>query len=210
MSEEGGYYEEGAATLGDRIAAARSAAGLTQTGLASRLGVGAKVVSAWEHDRSEPRANRLAMLSGLLSVSVSWLLTGVGDGVAPPNEREAEIGPRKIELVLGVPDLGEARVFFVDLLGSTQLEATEDSAVFEFFGHRVLAECGRGGSAAGVEVRVRLGWSEWRTLVERVRAANADFMEAPTICNVGAPSEEGAFALTAPGGVVLGFRSDHG
>ncbi len=202
------YYSDEAATLGDRIAAARSAAGLTQAGLAGRLGVGTKVVSAWEHDRSEPRANRLTMLSGLLGVSVAWLLTGLGDGVAPPGEAETPTGgPSRIDILRPTPDLATARAFYADLLGCAVLETGEDFAVFDFFGHRLVAEAGAE-RVGGGEFRLRLGWSDWRALVERLRAANAEFAEAPKILNVGAPNEEGAFSLRDPGGAALGFRAE--
>jgi transcriptional regulator with XRE-family HTH domain len=46
----------------------------------------------WEQDLSEPRANKLSMVSGLLNVSMSWLLTGEGDGLAEPGELDVEIG----------------------------------------------------------------------------------------------------------------------
>lgn len=80
------WYSEERATFGDRLAAARETAGLSQKNLAKRLGVKAKTVAAWENDISEPRANRLQMLAGLLNVSLMWLLNGEGDGVAPPGE----------------------------------------------------------------------------------------------------------------------------
>ncbi len=80
------WYSEERATFGDRLAAAREAADLSQKNLAKRLGVKAKTVAAWENDLSEPRANRLQMLAGLLNVSLMWLLNGEGDGVAPPGE----------------------------------------------------------------------------------------------------------------------------
>ena len=79
-----GWYSEERATFGDRLAAAREAADLSQKSLAKRLGVKAKTVAAWENDVSEPRANRLQMLAGLLNVSLMWLLNGEGEGVAPP------------------------------------------------------------------------------------------------------------------------------
>ena len=33
----------------------------------------------WETDRSAPRSNRLLTLAGMLNVSPTWLLTGVGE-----------------------------------------------------------------------------------------------------------------------------------
>ncbi|EAQ10601.1 helix-turn-helix protein [Maritimibacter alkaliphilus HTCC2654] len=78
------WYSEDNATFGDRLAGAREAAGLTQKELAKKLGIKTKTLASWENDVSEPRANRLQMVSGLLSVSLGWLLTGEGEGVDPP------------------------------------------------------------------------------------------------------------------------------
>jgi transcriptional regulator with XRE-family HTH domain len=82
-----GWYAAETATFGDRLAGAREAAGLSQSELARRLGVRSRTIAAWEQDLSEPRANRLQMVAGLLNVSLRWLLTGTGDGLeGPPDE----------------------------------------------------------------------------------------------------------------------------
>ena len=47
--------------FGDRLAAARDAAGMDAETLARRLGVRLKTLQDWENDISEPRANRLAV-----------------------------------------------------------------------------------------------------------------------------------------------------
>lgn len=88
MTESVDWYGPDAATFGDRIAAAREHAGLSQAQLARRLGVRVDTVRAWEDDRSEPRANRLSMMAGLLSVSMMWLLNGEGDGLPAPGEED--------------------------------------------------------------------------------------------------------------------------
>jgi transcriptional regulator with XRE-family HTH domain len=80
------WFSDEKATFGDRLAGAREAAGLSQEALARRLGVKEKTIRAWEEDLSEPRANRLQMLAGLLNVSLMWLLTGKGEGVAAPED----------------------------------------------------------------------------------------------------------------------------
>ncbi|MEE9588808.1 MAG: helix-turn-helix domain-containing protein [Hyphomicrobiaceae bacterium] len=66
-------------TLGGRICSARETLGLSTAQLARRLGVKTTTMAGWELDRSEPRSNKLVMLAGILNVSPSWLLTGVGE-----------------------------------------------------------------------------------------------------------------------------------
>ena len=74
------WFDPEATTFGDRIAGARELAGMTQADLARRIGVRDTTLENWENDHSEPRANRLSMLAGLLNVSILWLLTGEGEG----------------------------------------------------------------------------------------------------------------------------------
>ncbi|MGB0960333.1 MAG: helix-turn-helix domain-containing protein [Halocynthiibacter sp.] len=78
------WYDEDIATFGDRLAGARDALGLTQEGLSRKIGVKLKTLRAWEEDTQEPRANKLQMLSGVLNVSLIWLLSGEGDGIESP------------------------------------------------------------------------------------------------------------------------------
>lgn len=73
-------YSDEYATLGDRIASAREALGLTTAQLARRLSVKAATIAAWEADRAEPRANKLQMMAGVLNVSLVWLMSGEGEG----------------------------------------------------------------------------------------------------------------------------------
>lgn len=78
------WYSPDAATFGDRLAAAREATGMTQAQLARRLGVKPSTLRGWEEDVSEPRANRLSMMAGILGVSIMWLLNGEGEGLEAP------------------------------------------------------------------------------------------------------------------------------
>lgn len=66
-------------TLGGRIEQARGSKGYSISQLAHRLGVKPVTLRSWEADGSEPRANKLLMLGGLLGVSSRWLLEGQAD-----------------------------------------------------------------------------------------------------------------------------------
>ena len=79
------WFSEDTSTFGDRLAGAREAAGMTQAQLAKRLGVKLTTMQSWEDDLSEPRANRLTMMAGIIGVSFSWLLNGEGEGVEAPD-----------------------------------------------------------------------------------------------------------------------------
>lgn len=94
------WYSENSATFGDRLAAAREYAGLTQAELGERLGVKKSVIRAWEDDLKEPRANRLQMLCGMLNITLSWLLTGVGDGVDWPDDDAVEPLGHDVQVLL--------------------------------------------------------------------------------------------------------------
>ncbi|MBK0398417.1 helix-turn-helix domain-containing protein [Limibaculum sp. M0105] len=105
-------YTDTAATFGDRLSLAREAQGMTPAQLARRLGVRRDTLEAWEADRSEPRANRLQMLAGLLNVSLIWLMTGEGPGGPNPNSVPADTSSEVGKLLAELRDirLDQARV----------------------------------------------------------------------------------------------------
>lgn len=117
MTDDAGWYSDDAATFGDRLAAAREQAGMTQAALAGKLGVKTGTVAGWENDIKEPRANRLQMLSGMLGVSLSWLLTGEGDGPQAPEDMQpltadlvdllAEIRGLRTQIAMSAEKLGQ-------------------------------------------------------------------------------------------------------
>jgi len=79
-TEKDQFFNENAATFGDRLEAARLAKGLTLQGLANKVGVKKKTIQRWESDLSIPRANRIQMLAGMLNVSIIWLINGESNG----------------------------------------------------------------------------------------------------------------------------------
>ncbi|WP_435258307.1 helix-turn-helix domain-containing protein [Thioclava sp. FR2] len=105
MADSSDWYAQDVATFGDRLAAAREAAGLTQEELAKRLGVRLTSIKAWEDDSSEPRANRLQMMAGMLNVSIRWMLTGEGEGLDGP----AEFAPLSDDVQMALKDISRMR-----------------------------------------------------------------------------------------------------
>ena len=85
LEEPFDWYGPDAATFGDRVVGAREKSGMTQVELSRRLGIKLTTLRGWEEDRSEPRANKLQMLTGMLNVSLSWLLSGEGIGPEEPS-----------------------------------------------------------------------------------------------------------------------------
>ncbi|MDG1085842.1 MAG: helix-turn-helix transcriptional regulator [Planktotalea sp.] len=84
------WYGPDAATFGDRLAAAREYAQMSQALMARRLGIRASTLRSWEQDLSEPRANHLSIMAGVLNVSMMWLMNGEGEGLDAPNADAAE------------------------------------------------------------------------------------------------------------------------
>lgn len=110
------WYGPDMATFGDRIAAAREAAGLTQKELARRLEVKHGTLRGWEDDLSEPRANKLALMARFLNVTMLWLLTGEGDGVAAPVD-ETPVAADMNAVLVEIRDLKTQISMAADRLG---------------------------------------------------------------------------------------------
>lgn len=66
-------------TLGQRIAAARTKAGLTQVELANKLSVSRQAITKWENDRGIPDIENLKALATLFGVSLDYLLATSGE-----------------------------------------------------------------------------------------------------------------------------------
>ena len=65
-------------TMGSRIQQARREQVLSVREVASHLCLKPATIENWENDRSEPRANKLLTLAGVLNVPLLWLLEREG------------------------------------------------------------------------------------------------------------------------------------
>ena len=61
-------------TVGEKIKEARKQVGLTQEQLSEKLGISRSAVAKWETDKGIPDVDNLKILSGLLNVSIDYLL----------------------------------------------------------------------------------------------------------------------------------------
>lgn len=84
-------------TFGLRLRIARDAAGLTQSKVASTVGIASQAVARYEHDDDTPRDDRARALAAAVGVSVSWLRFGEGFGPAithdPRVKRQSDATP---------------------------------------------------------------------------------------------------------------------
>ncbi len=110
------WFDAETTTFGDRVTGAREAVGMGQPELAKRLGVKVKTVRAWENDQSEPRANKLGMLAGVLGVSMMWLLSGQGDGLDSPEETES-LDEDFEKLLLDIRQMRQEQTVLAERLG---------------------------------------------------------------------------------------------
>ena len=85
-------------TLGGRLFQARDTAGMTVLQVIHRLGVRKATYLAWEADRSEPRANKLVALAGILNVSPTYLLSGLGRASPQPTKHKLVIDELRLEI----------------------------------------------------------------------------------------------------------------
>ncbi len=85
-------------TLGGRVFQAREAANMTVAQVINRLGVRKATYMAWEADRSEPRANKLVALAGILSISPTYLLSGLGGATPQTSKHQQTIDALRLEI----------------------------------------------------------------------------------------------------------------
>ena len=86
-------------TLGNRIAALRKAAGLSQEALAAKLGVSRQAIGKWEADASLPGLDNLHQLAKALGVSIDALLTGkeAAEPPVPSEDTATEQAPLSLD-----------------------------------------------------------------------------------------------------------------
>ena len=70
-------------TLGGRISLARESAMQTIEEAACQLGVTSQIWIDWECDRAAPESYHMPLMTGILGISLPWLVAGQGHGPTP-------------------------------------------------------------------------------------------------------------------------------
>lgn len=125
----------------------------------------------------------------------------------------------RFHLAFPVRDLSEARAFYGTLLGCPEGRSSDDWVDFDFFGHQIVAHLSADSvsdkahnEVDGEQVPVRhfgviLTMKEWRTLADRLKQINVDFVIAPDIRFEGQPGEQATFFICDPSGNALEFKA---
>lgn len=134
-----------------------------------------------------------------------------------PSATDAPAMP-PFHLAFPVTDLEAARGFYAGLLGCPVGREDPRWIDFDFFGHQITAHLVDASAAPptnpvdGEQVPAShfgavLSMGDWRELSERLRAADADFLIAPTIRFAGEVGEQATMFVRDPSGNALEFKS---
>ncbi|WP_375409883.1 VOC family protein [uncultured Methylobacterium sp.] len=124
-------------------------------------------------------------------------------------------------LAYNVRDLDEARRFYGGVLGCREGRSAPTWVDFDFFGHEIslhlgdpfpVANTGRVGEhlVPMPHLGVALELSDWRSLADRLRGENLQFVLAPMVRFEGEPGEQWTMFFLDPSGnpiEIKGFRS---
>lgn len=104
-------------TLGMRIRQAREARGLSARQLANRISVRPSTLEKWERDSSEPRANKLLILAGILGVPLLWLLNGNASASADYDVRVSQTSAMARKLERAIAMQRDLAALLIDISG---------------------------------------------------------------------------------------------
>jgi hypothetical protein len=124
----------------------------------------------------------------------------------------------QFHLAFPVRDLGEARAFYVGVLGCTEGRSTASHVDFDMFGHHVVAHLdvrARADATSefdGREVPIphfglNLARAEFDDLARRLAAAGARFRDPPHVRHAGRASEHVTLFVFDPSGNAIELKS---
>ncbi len=127
--------------------------------------------------------------------------------------------PDPFHLAFPVHDLAAARAFYGGLLGCPEGRSSDHWIDFDFFGHQIVAHLSHESRAAaptnavdGHDVPIPhfgvvLGMDAWKTLAEKLRRENVEFVIEPYVRFEGQPGEQATMFFRDPSGNALEFKA---
>ena len=122
-------------------------------------------------------------------------------------------------LAFPVDDLAAARDFYGRVLGCPEGRSSDQWIDFDLHGHQIVAHLAphaprrkATNAVDGEEVPVPhfglvLAMDDWKTLAERLKAADIEFVIPPTVRFAGQPGEQATMFLIDPAGNALEFKA---
>jgi len=122
-------------------------------------------------------------------------------------------------LAFPVDDLAAARDFYGRVLGCPEGRSSDQWIDFDLHGHQIVAHLAphaprrkATNAVDGEEVPVPhfglvLAMDDWKSLAERLKAADIEFVIPPTVRFAGQPGEQATMFLTDPAGNALEFKA---
>jgi uncharacterized protein len=141
-----------------------------------------------------------------------------GDRTSPVRSAAMSDSRPRFHLAFPVDDLTAARQFYGGTLGCPEGRSDSHWVDFDLYGHQLVAHLvERGPNVAinpvdGDDVPVPhfgllLEPDEWRTLADRLLAADVDFVIAPHTRFAGEPGEQSTMFVLDPAGNALEFKA---
>lgn len=115
---------------------------------------------------------------------------------------------KPFHLSFAVPDIEQAKEFYVDLLGCDIGRDNDNWVDILFFGHQVTVhQQNENMPAVAIDhFGPVLDKNEWLSISEKCAAEKVNFILAPSVKDEGTDTEEGKFIVNDPAGNVLEFK----
>ena len=134
------------------------------------------------------------------------------------SSRDSKHSLRPFHLAFPVDDLPAARKFYTQVLGCSTGREKEESCVFNFYGHQIVAHRVSkmpqlstnpvdGKRVPAMHFGIVLEWNDWQSLRERLESMSIDFVLGPYIRYEDQPGSQATMFVKDPCGNHLEFKS---
>ena len=125
---------------------------------------------------------------------------------------------RPFHLAFPVDDLQKAKKFYVDVLGCTTGREKEESCVFKFFGHQIVAHVVPqmpelstnpvdGKDVPSMHFGIVMEWDDWHQLKDKLAKNGVEFAIGPYTRYENQPGSQATMFIVDPCGNHLEFKS---